>query len=110
MSSFAEEHPEVIKAFHMFWDSYPGVATLVHKSYEIVAANQLAREIGRKPGVICAKLGSPEEHKGCQAKAALKQKQAKWIKKSYPDADRLIFWIPLDGYPDYYVHFSAAIE
>lgn len=109
MNDFAQKHPDVIKAFHLMWDGYPGVATLVHKSREIIAANPTAASIGRKPGEICIKLGKPEEHAGCLAGECLREQKGKSIKKLVGSSERVLLWVPLEGYPEYYLHFSVVV-
>lgn len=57
-----------------------------------------------------AKHGPPEHHKGCLANKTLKGHKATWLKgpRMTPDApEATIFWLPVDGYPDFYIHFGV---
>ena len=91
------EKAEVIKAFHLMWDNYPESAMLIDKKRNIIAANKVAPSTGRI-----------EQHKGCRAEEAWKNGEASYRKKVGKLGDVVSFWIPVDGYPDYLVHFSVG--
>ena len=93
------EKAEVIKAFHLMWDNYPESAMLI---------NKVAPSTGRIEGNKCALVEPLEQHKGCRAEEAWKNGEASYRKKVGKLGDVVSFWIPVDGYPDYLVHFSVG--
>jgi hypothetical protein len=98
---------ELIKAFHLMWDHYPKLCSLIHKSREVVAVNPACAHIDRKVGTICVQEQPPEKHAGCKANQALKTGDAQVLRRSKEDgAELLVFWLPVDGYPDFYPHFG----
>lgn len=102
---------KLIEAFHLMYDHYPEAAQLAHKSKRIVALNPACEAIGRQVGMICAKHGPPEAHKGCLANKAIKEHAAMRTTPTAPvpgQPQYCVFWLPVDGYPDYYIHFSAG--
>ncbi len=105
-----EEHDEkLIAAFHLMYDHFPGVAHLNHKSKEIVAANPAALAFGRKEGTFCFQRRSPEEHKGCLAEETVKNGLEQCVCRPPEDGrpGATVFWLPIEGYPDYFVHFAV---
>lgn len=102
------EKAEVIKAFHLMWDNYPESAMLIDKKRNIIAANKVAPSTGRIEGNKCALVEPLEQHKGCRAEEAWKNGEASYRKKVGKLGDVVSFWIPVDGYPDYLVHFSVG--
>ena len=101
----------VIDAFHLMWGMFPESVTLVHKSKQVMAINKAGERRGHlKPGMNCAKLGNPEIHKGCKAHKAVASGEAEYTYMPLPDGDAIAFWIPLEGYPEFYVHFGVGIS
>ena len=93
------------------FDHYPEAAQLTHKSKRIVALNPACEAIGRHAGMIRAKHGPPEAHKGCLAMDAPKKHKAEVTIAEHDSPERrkyAVFWLPIEGYPDFYVHFSAG--
>ena len=74
----------------------------------IIAANKVAPSTGRIEGNKCALVEPLEQHKGCRAEEAWKNGEASYRKKVGKLGDVVSFWIPVDGYPDYLVHFSVG--
>jgi hypothetical protein len=99
--------PKLVEAFTLMWGAYPEPASLVHKSKTIIAVNGACREGGRKPGMNCAAWGSPDNHRGCRANHALKEQQPQSKLVTRPDRAFRVYWLPVPGYPDFYVHFTA---
>lgn len=60
-----QDEQELIAAFHKMWDAFPGMARLINKKHEIIAANEIAVSKGFIPGAICAKISTPSAHRGC---------------------------------------------
>lgn len=92
-------------------DHFPEAVQLAHKSFRVLAVNPAASLIGREVGMTCAKHGPPEAHAGCLAQSTLKKQKAMW--KATPPAKEgkvgtVVFWLPIDGYPDFYLHFGMG--
>ena len=102
------EKAEVIKAFHLMWDNYPESAMLIDKKRNIIAANKIAPSTGRIEGNKCALVEPLEQHKGCLAEEAWEKGEASYRKKVGKLGDVVSFWVPIDGFPDYLVHFSVG--
>lgn len=106
MAETKEKYEELIQAFKMTWDSFPGAARLIDKGNVTIAVNRFASEHGLEPGQICAKIGTPESHRGCMKSIALKEKTAKIDR---PAEGKIRGWLPIEDYPDVVVHFSVGI-
>ena len=113
MSEEIKADEKLIEAFHLMFDHYPEPVQLAHKSKRIMALNPASRTIGREVGMICAQHGTPEAHKGCLAVQAVKEGQAKWrtAEPAGPGGRQaVVFWLPVTGFPDFYIHFSAGMS
>ena len=104
---------KLLESFHLMWDHFPECVQLAHKSFLVLAVNPAASLIGRKVGMICAKHGPPEAHKGCLAVAMFKKQKAMW--KAAPPSEegklgKVAFWLPIEGYPDFYLHFGVGFQ
>ena len=102
---------KLIEAFHLMFDHFPEGVQLAHKSKRVVAVNPACQFIGRTVGMICASHGPAEAHKGCLAHKTVKKHAASW--KIGPQANPggqspVVFWLPIDGYPDYFIHFGVG--
>ena len=101
---------DVVDAFHLMWGNFPESVSLVHKSRQVMAVNKAMERQGIvKPGMTCAQIGTPEAHKGCLANKALASGEAAFVHMPLPGRDGVGFWIPLDDYPDFFVHFSVGL-
>ncbi len=99
---------KVIEAFKLMWGNFPEPATLVHKSREIIAVNAAGRDFGREEGLNCAKLG-PEPHRGCLANQALATQKPAFSKSKMGEREIISYWLPIEGYPEYFVHFGIGV-
>ena len=100
---------KIIDAFNMMWSRYPEPAMLVHRNKTLVAVNRACQEFGREAGTICAQHGPPEHHQDCRADESLDSGQALFVRRKLAEnLEMTVYWLPLDGYPDYYVHFSSG--
>jgi len=99
------KYDEAIKAFHLMWDAFPGIARLIDEQHNILAANSQAVEAGIAEGK-CFMFGPPANHKGCLAPQMLKTKETQ---VDYPIEGKIRGWMPVAGYDDIYVHFSIAL-
>lgn len=107
MSAAIEVDPKLTEAFDLLWGAYPYPASLVHKSRTIIAVNEPCRLGGREPGMNCAKWDVPETHKGCLANRALREQKPFYKERRTPGGVTLIYWLPIPGYPDFYLHFGT---
>ncbi len=101
---------KLAEAFHLLYDSFPGVAQLNHKPKRIVAVNPAARAFGRQEGMICSQHGSPDQHKGCLAEKALQEGQSVCMPPMADGTGLTVFWLPIEGYSDYYIHFASPYK
>ena len=99
----------VIEAFHLMWDNFPSPTSLTHKNREVVAINKAWLKQGDlKPGMNCAKLYTPDMHRNCLANKAMASREAAFVIAESDGLERIKFWLPLDGYPEYFIHFSVG--
>lgn len=98
----------LLAAFHLICDHYPESAMLIHKSKTILAVNPVAEALGRMPGDLCTKLGSADMHDGCLSNMALSEQKAMFKSRHFQGNSFTLFWLPVCGYPDCYVHFMAG--
>jgi len=97
--------------FHLFWDQFIFPVMLVHKSFTILDRNRAAEAIGCTPGTRCIDMGEKKQHRGCLASKALREQTSKRSVEFVPEVGRVIdsYWIPLEGYPEFYVHFAIDL-
>lgn len=100
------KYEELIQAFHLTWDNFPGVVRLIGKDDYVLAANRAAEAAGLTAGQICAKIGAPESHRGCKKVLALSTQTAQVDR---PVENKIRAWVPVDGYPEVVVHFSVVL-
>lgn len=100
------EYEELIRAFHLTWDRFPGPARLIDKENHVLSVNQAAEAAGLAVGQICAKIGAPESHKECKKALALSSQKAQMDR---PVENKIRAWFPIEGYPDLVVHFSVVL-
>lgn len=93
---------ELIRAFHIFWDSYPVHVRLIRRDRTVLAGNKAAEEKGMVAGTHC--FPNENGHPGCLGNLALDAGRAEV--RSFPNG-RQQFWIPVQGREDVFVHFSC---
>ena len=108
MSETATLPQNVIDAFHLMWNGFPEPVMLTHKSFEVVAVNRACAARGFKPGFHCNKLGTPEQHKGCMAQKCVRSGEAQCKAIQMPDNEAVGFWLPVEGHPDFFLHFGVG--
>lgn len=96
---------KTLAAFHQLWDGFPTCVRMIHRSHEVLAVNDTAAGLGFKVGEHCNEDGNPQRHAGCKAMLALKTQQAQ---VQNTPVGRVKFWLPVEGYPEVYIHFSVA--
>jgi len=102
-----DELQSLINEFHRWWDHFPGMARLIDRNHNVLAANAAARERGFEPGVVCAKVGNPASHQGCLMHRMLAEGKAQWDR---PKPDRVRAWIPVEGRNDVFVHTTFYLN
>ncbi|UQZ88714.1 hypothetical protein C4J81_05650 [Deltaproteobacteria bacterium Smac51] len=102
--------PLLIAAFDLMWSLFPEPVMLIHRSRQIVRLNEAGRREGRAEGRLCSSYGHPESHQGCLAERLLagQSAQAHIIRRG--PHDLTIHWLPLAGFPDYFIHLSTMSE
>ncbi|MDR3204380.1 MAG: hypothetical protein LBV23_06515 [Deltaproteobacteria bacterium] len=111
MTLLGDTENQLAQAFHQMFDNFPEWAQLTHKSFRVVAVNPAMKALGRKEGLSCNEGGEPMGHSGCWAQTALASGKPVWAKQplSLPDSlGGVVFWIPIEGHPDYFVHFTIG--
>ena len=98
----------VIDAFHLMWNSFPEPVMLTHRSFQVMAINRACEARGMKPGFFCNRLGGPEQHKGCLAQKCVHTGETQYVSIPLPDHEAVGFWLPIEGYPDFYLHFGVG--
>lgn len=99
---------ELIERFHTMWDHFPMRARLIRKDRVVLAVNHAAAREGMAAGERCIDRPPKEGHVGCQANQALKAMRG--LYSLSPDKQRLRFWVPIEGAPDVFIHFSIPSE
>ncbi|MDR1241225.1 MAG: hypothetical protein LBM00_00335 [Deltaproteobacteria bacterium] len=99
---------KITDAFHLMWDNYPESVMLIRKDRTIIAVNRAGALAGREAGTKCSTLQPLENHKGCKADECAKNHSFTYRKKKGNLGDTVSFWLPVDGYPEYIVHFSVG--
>lgn len=97
---------ELITAFHLTWDNFPGVTRLIDKDNRVLATNKTAAAAGLLPDQICAKIGASESHRGCRKAVALRTGTAQ-VDRTVEGKIRA--WLPVDGWSEVVVHFSLVL-
>jgi hypothetical protein len=99
---------KIIEAFYLTWNSFPEPVMLVERNRTILALNRAAEKEGRQIGIKCSSMPPLERHSGCKANAALSTKECQYAKWKGNFGDVITYWMPIDEYPDYFIHFSVG--
>ena len=92
-----------IEMFHAMWDLFPARARLIRKDRVVLAVNRFAANEGFVPGERCCDRPPLEGHRHCLANQALEDMEGK-IRLGA--GGKMIYWTPLEGFEDLYVHGS----
>jgi hypothetical protein len=102
-----EVNSEILKAFHLMWDSFPSPVRLLRKDRTVVACNQAAVQRGFGVGEKCfAFSGDKSVHKHCKANEALRDQVGQRaivhspVRQTVSDS----YWLPIPGEKDLFVH------
>jgi hypothetical protein len=101
---------KIIEAFHLMWDFFPEPVRLIERNRTVLAVNKAAEKSGMQRGIKCSSIPPLASHKGCKANAALSAKEYQYSKWKGGLGDVITYWLPIDGYPDYYIHFSVGLR
>jgi len=94
---------ELMNAFYLMWESFPGTARLIRKDRTILASNAFAKRVGFVPDVKCVMVGSPEIHNGCRVNEMFRTGSYQVVKS---ENGTLRYWLPVPGHDDVYVHVT----
>ncbi len=97
------DEEKAVEMFHALWDNFPSRARLIHKSRRVLAVNKAAAAEGLSAGARCSDLPPKEAHRKCQANQALAEHSGRLF---FAENGAVIFWAPLEGFADLYVHGS----
>lgn len=99
------------EAFHLLCDAFPEPMQLCHKSHRIVAVNPAAEKYGRVVGKNCARGCWGFKAGLCRHIQMMKENKTTWFHLPGEGERRptTMYWVLLDGYPDYYLHFGVGV-
>ena len=100
------DNEKLIAEFHEMWDAFPGMARLISNQHEILAANTAAQSKGFVPGAICARVSTPNAHKGCLLARTFQTGRGQY---DQPNEHLIRGWLPVTGRDDVVVHFSISL-
>lgn len=104
-----DEEKKVIEAFKTIWNKYPEPAMLINRGKRVMALNWACREAGPSVGSFCHEIsGCQDVNNNCLINHCLDKRQAAHIKINDGKKQWSIHWVPLEGHPDYCVHFFAG--
>jgi hypothetical protein len=98
---------KLVESFHLTWDNYPETVILIYKDRTIIATNKVGEKAGRQIGIKCYSTTSDEIHTGCKANESLKKHSYTYVTEKGNGGVMISFWLPIDGYNDYLIHFSV---
>jgi hypothetical protein len=96
------------KAFQLMWGNFPEAVQLTYKNREVIALNKAGIKLGRTTGTKCSCRGKPEDHQGCLANQAMRTQQPMFKKLNFHGKEIITYWLPVDGHPDLFIHFSVG--
>ena len=94
-----------IEMFHAMWDAFPARARLIRRDRLVLAVNAFAASEGMKAGERWCDRPPLESHSHCLAEQALETRCGQ--SRTRPDGV-VVFWAPVDGFEDLYVHGSIG--
>mgnify|MGYP001571354579 CR=1 FL=1 len=109
MVSEHEPESKIISAFEMMWGKYDEPVRLIRRGFDIIAVNEAYSAMGGVAGVKC-NATNPEMHKGCKAMEALKTNDTKKVVSEKDGVQWTSYWIPVSGFPDYFIHFTNGLN
>ena len=104
-----DQEKKLIEAFNMIWSQYPEPAMLLNRGKRVVALNWACRQAGPSLGSFCHEIGGCRDMDGsCLINRCMDSRQAAHIKINDGKKQWSIHWVPVEGHPDYCVHFFAG--
>ncbi len=111
-SSDAAVSTKTIEAFHTMWGNFPHGVLLLKSDREIVATNEVSKQMGAIEGRKCFQLGGLSDiHKGCLGNCALEEEVTQ--RRTYRDPSGKIvdsYWLPVPSDEDLMIHFAVYID
>lgn len=105
-----QKEKDLICAFEAMWGKYPEPVRLINNKFMIVGVNEAYKNLGGTTGVRCNTLLTPEFHKGCKAMKSLKTQETQTIVSKDDKSEWTTYWIPVQGYPEYFIHFTNGLS
>jgi hypothetical protein len=100
---------KLVEAFHLMWDNFPEPVRLIHKDRTILVLNKAGEKVGWQTGTKCSSIPPLEAHKICKANEAIKNHVYTYAEtEGNLGGESVYFWIPVDGYNDYFIHFAIG--
>jgi len=100
---------KAIEAFQIMWNKYPEPAMLINRGKRVMAVNWASRQVGPNIGAFCHEIGGCREmNNNCLINQCLDENRAAHIKVGDGQKQWSIHWVPLEGFPDFCVHFFAG--
>ena len=103
------DEKKVIEAFQIMWNKYPEPAMLINRGNRVMALNWACRQAGPSLGSFCHEIsGRQDINNNCLVNECFEKRQATFVVINDGKKQWTIHWVPLEGYPDYCVHFFAG--
>ena len=100
---------EVLEAFKIMWSKYPEPAMLINRGKRVMAVNWACRLVSPSVGSFCHEIGGCKDmNNSCLMYDCLDKCKAAHIKVDNGQKQWSIHWVPVEGHPDYCVHFFAG--
>lgn len=104
-----DQEKKVLEAFKIMWNEYPEPAMLINRGKRVMAINWACRQVGPHVGAFCHEIGGCQDiNNRCLINHCLESRKAVHIKVGNGQKQWSIHWVPIDGCPDYCVHFFAG--
>jgi len=97
---------KLIEAFHLMWDNFPEAVRLTYKDRTIIVNNKASENTEWQVGIKCSSVPPLERHKFCKANETMKN----CIPTYEKIGEMISYWIPIDGYADYFIHFAVRMN
>ncbi len=106
---YRSQDEKVIEAFQIMWSKYPEPAMLINRGKRVMAVNWASRFVEPNIGAYCHEIGGCQEMGNtCLMNKCIDDHQAAHIKINQGSKQWTIHWVPIEGFPDYCVHFFAG--
>ena len=94
---------DAIRMFHAMWENFPTPRAADSQGPHRARGQRGRPSEGLTTGVRCVDQPPREGHRGCLANLALREHRGRF---RFADDGTVMFWAPLEGFDDLYVHGS----